>query len=127
MTTDLFSVSRTSGADVATQPEDLPRLFVQRANAGDVDGLLELYEGGAVLAVPGGGEVRGRSAIRRFYQELLASEPVFTPGEQRSVVRLGDVALTSTRLGSTTATADVARRQFDGTWRWVLGRPGVPG
>ena len=28
----------------ATQPEHLGRLFVERANAGEVDGLVELYE-----------------------------------------------------------------------------------
>ena len=34
----------------AAQPEDLGRLFLERANAGDVEGLVALYEPGAVLA-----------------------------------------------------------------------------
>ena len=32
------------------KPEDLARLFLDRANAGDVDGGVALYEAGAVLA-----------------------------------------------------------------------------
>jgi hypothetical protein len=36
------------------KPEDLARLFLDRANAGDVDGVVALYETGAVLAFPSG-------------------------------------------------------------------------
>ena len=38
----------------AAQPEDLGALFLERANAGDVEGLVALYEPGAVLAFPAG-------------------------------------------------------------------------
>ena len=41
-------------AERALQPEDLDRLFLERANAGDVDGVVDLYEPGAVLAFPPG-------------------------------------------------------------------------
>jgi ketosteroid isomerase-like protein len=37
-------------AERALQPEDLDRLFLERANAGDVDGVVDLYEPDAVLA-----------------------------------------------------------------------------
>ena len=33
----------------ATKPEDLARFFVERANSGDVEGLVDLYEPDAVL------------------------------------------------------------------------------
>ena len=36
--------------DAATEPGALAQLFNQRANAGDVEGLVALYEPGAVLA-----------------------------------------------------------------------------
>jgi hypothetical protein len=36
----------------ALQPEDLDRFFIQRANVGDVDGVVALYEPEAVLAFP---------------------------------------------------------------------------
>ena len=37
-------------AERARQPEDLDRLFLERANAGDVNGVVELYKPQAVLA-----------------------------------------------------------------------------
>jgi len=44
----------------------------------------------------------------------------FAIGEQRPAVIGGDLALTSTRLPDGTVTAEVARRQADGTWCWVI-------
>jgi hypothetical protein len=38
----------------AMQPEDLATFFLERANAGDVEGLVALYEPDAVLAFPPG-------------------------------------------------------------------------
>jgi ketosteroid isomerase-like protein len=111
--------------DAAMQPEDLSRLFVERVNARDVEGLVELYEPGAVLATPDGDAVRGEAEIRRFYADLTASAPLFAPGAQHPALRVGELALTSTRLPGGGATAEVARRQPDGTWRWVLDRPNV--
>jgi ketosteroid isomerase-like protein len=100
---------------------------VERANARDVEGLVALYERDAVLATPDGGEVRGEAGIRRFYATLTAAPaPRLAPGTQHPALRLGELALTSTRLpGGAGATAEVARRQPDGTWRWVLDRPNV--
>ena len=34
----------------AVEPEDLNRMFLERANAGDVDGVVARYEPNAVLA-----------------------------------------------------------------------------
>ena len=47
-------MSGDQGQQPAAQPEELGRFFVERANAGDVEGLVALYEPSAVLAVPGG-------------------------------------------------------------------------
>jgi ketosteroid isomerase-like protein len=38
----------------AKTPEDVDRLFEERVNAGDVDGVLALYEPGATLVMPEG-------------------------------------------------------------------------
>jgi hypothetical protein len=67
----------------ALDPEDLARFFVSRANAGDVEGLVALYEPDAVLAGSGGRIQVGTEAIRGFYAELLAERPRFELGEQR--------------------------------------------
>jgi ketosteroid isomerase-like protein len=109
----------------ATRPEDLSRLVVARLNAGDVDGLVDLYEPDAVLARPDGGVATGADEIRRFYERLVAGRPTFEPGTQLRTLLWGDLALTSSRLANGTITVEVARRQPDGTWRWVLDKPDV--
>ena len=53
----------TTNEDART-PEDLTRLFVERANAGDAGGIADLYEPEAVMAYPPGGVTVGRDAIR---------------------------------------------------------------
>ena len=107
----------------AREPEDLGRLFLERANAGDVEGVVALYEADAVLATPDGGVCRGAEAIRRFYAQLLQSQREFS-GESRPALRSGEIALTSTRFEGG-VTAEVARRQPDGTWRWAVDQPNV--
>jgi ketosteroid isomerase-like protein len=109
----------------AFDPEDLGRMFIERANAGDVDGLVALYETEAVLAAPPGNTVTGSEAIRQVYERLLADRLTFvTEGQQPPLVN-GDLALTSTRLPGGGATAEVARRQPDGTWLWAIDQPSI--
>ncbi|MBC7300724.1 MAG: nuclear transport factor 2 family protein [Nocardia sp.] len=111
----------------AQRPEDLSRLVVERLNAGDVDGLVELYESDAVLALPDGVVATGIDEIRAAYARLVADRPVFQPGHQAPALLAGDLALTSSRLpGGSGATVEVARRQPDGSWRWILDQPNAP-
>ena len=79
----------------AAEPQDLGALFLERTNAGDVDGAAALYEPDAVVAA--GGELANTS---------------------------GNLARTSTRLPRR-ATAEIARRQSDGTWLWVADQPNL--
>src|SRR5437762_13812028 len=97
--------------EAAKEPESLGRFFVERANAGDLEGLVALYEPTAVLAFPPGEVTAGHDAIRRVYREMLADRPKFAPAEIRPGLRNGDLALTSTRLAGGGATVEVARRQ----------------
>jgi ketosteroid isomerase-like protein len=120
-------MSENGERERAARPEDLSRLFVERANAGDVDGLVALYEPDALLAFPPGQVTAGSQAIRQAYQRLLADRPTFTAGDQQPALRHGDLALTSTRLVGGGATVEVARRQPDGTWLWVIDQPNVLG
>lgn len=121
----------------ATRPEDLSRFFQERANAGDVDGLVALYEPEAVLASPPGQLATGSEAIRRFFERMVAGKPTFG-GEPRPALRAGDLALTSTRFATAAvgpdgrpltfnATVEVARRQPDGTWLWLIDQPTILG
>src|SRR3954451_20102770 len=107
----------------ARRPGDLSRLFLERANASDVDGLVALYEPTAALALPTGDVARGVNAIREAYTQLLAGRPTFSAGKQRPPLIVGELALTSTRLLNGSATAEVARRQPDGTWLWQPTNP----
>jgi ketosteroid isomerase-like protein len=108
------------GHKLARDPQDLERLLVSRERAGDVDGMAALYEPHAVLDCGDGRLVSGREAIRPFYAELVTMGRKFDFGDQRAAIVSGDLALTSTRLPDGSVTAEVARRQADGTWLWVI-------
>jgi ketosteroid isomerase-like protein len=122
---EVRTVSADQERERAAQPEDLGRFFVQRANAADLEGLVALYESDAVLAVPGGALATGADAIRRALGRFLDRRPTIS-GESQPALRFGDLALTSTRFDGG-ATAEVARRQPDGTWLWVIDQPRVLG
>lgn len=117
--------SMHADAEHATHPEDLSRLIVERLNAGDIDGLTALYESHAVLALPDGEIATGSDEIRRAYERLVADRPQFEPGTQQPTLLSGDLALTSSRLANGVVTVEVARRQADGTWLWVIDQPNV--
>ncbi|MEV0973017.1 YybH family protein [Microtetraspora glauca] len=111
----------------AARPEDLSRFVVERLNAGDVEGLVALYEPDAVLALPNGRVATGSEEIRQAYEHLVADRPTFTPGRQQPTLRNGDLALTSVRLADGGVTVEVARRQPDSTWLWVIDQPSLLG
>ena len=125
-------------SSTARRPEDLAQLFEERVNTGDVEGLVALYEPEAVLHFPPGNVCTGVDAIRQLYQQMLAGTPSIKL-EPRAVLLAGDLALTSTRWTMTGpgpdgqpstmngTTAEVARRQPDGTWRWVIDEPNISG
>jgi len=104
----------------AKEPNDLERLFVERANGGDLEGLLALYEPEAVLASGDGAVAVGIEQIREFLVEFLADRPRLDPSVQAAALCSGDLALTSSRLSNGDLTAEIARRQPDGTWLWAV-------
>jgi ketosteroid isomerase-like protein len=108
----------------AMTPEDRTRLFVERANAGDVEGLVELYEPDAVMAFPPGSITTGHAALRELFTQMLSSRPHFEPEPPLSTVRMGELALTSTPpKDDAGARAQVVRRQPDGSWRRIIDQP----
>jgi enoyl-CoA hydratase/carnithine racemase/ketosteroid isomerase-like protein len=124
---------------VARDPENLSRLFSERASAGDLDGLMELYEAGARFIGPNGGDAEGERTIRERLSDLLAMEPNIVSTDTQSV-RAGDVALLSNRwqmsfgnggggssAGIEGTSTEVARRQPDGSWRLVIDDPASVG
>lgn len=103
----------------AASPEDLVRLFAERANAGDVEGLVDLYETEATLAA-GERLSRGRTAIRQFYDTLLERKKAFTGAKVMQKIEGSDLAMTIAQAPGGGLSLEVARRQRDGTWRWVI-------
>ncbi|KQQ26344.1 hypothetical protein ASF58_13290 [Methylobacterium sp. Leaf125] len=104
---------------IAYEPEDLARLFNERANAGDLDGLISLYEHDAVVAA-GKVVATGHNEIRQFYADLLARKSDFPAAETLPAIRNGDLAMTFARLPNGTISVETARRQADGGWRWLI-------
>jgi uncharacterized protein (TIGR02246 family) len=115
----------------ATTPEQIHRLFEEAFNAGDLDALMELYEPSAALIAQPGSVAHGNEQMRAALQGFLALKGRITL-ETKLVVTVGDLAYLANTwslngtgpdghpvvLGATTA--EVARRQADGTWRYVI-------
>lgn len=107
-------------AQPAREPNDLEKFFVERVNAGDVEGLVALYEGTAILDCGKGGKIVGADQIRTFFQNYLLSRPQLVASVQAPALCNGDLALTSSRHSDGNISAEIARRQPDGSWLWVV-------
>jgi ketosteroid isomerase-like protein len=108
----------------AQRPEDLTRLFVERANAKDAAGIAALYEEDAVMAYPPGQTTVGRAAIQALWEQVLRSAPRFAYEEPLPTLVSGDIGLTATAAKDDAgARAQVVRRQPDGTWLRLLDQP----
>ena len=83
---------------------------------------MALYEPHAVLDCGDGRLRRGRDAIQDFFTAAVAAGKKYELGDQRPALTAGDLALTSTRLPDGSVTAEVGRRQPDGTWLWIIDR-----
>lgn len=66
----------------ARNPNELEKFFVDRANAGDIDGLVALYEPQAVLVSDNGHQVAGTDQIRQFFAEYLEGRPRLNHSDQ---------------------------------------------
>lgn len=116
----------------ATEPADLHTLFAAAVNAKDADALLALYEPTGLAVHLDGSTNAGEAELRAMVDDLLTTIE-HIDGETRKVIVAGDIAITSAtwraRLAGpeggegTGTTAEVSRRQPDGTWRWVIDDP----
>jgi ketosteroid isomerase-like protein len=113
----------------AVDPSALHALVEQGFNDGDVEALVRLYEPGARMVRDDGTAAVGTDEIRALLTGLL--EPGGRIGVvTRYAVEAGDLALLSNvwtyedEGGSfSSVTAEVARRQDDGSWRYVIDNP----
>lgn len=118
----------------ARTPEEVHRLWAELFSAGDLDGLVDLYEPDAIIAARPGRAVTGYTALREVLESFLAPEAKFDLQFQEAL-QCGDIALLYSRwtlIGTRPDgrevnvrgfTSDVVRQQADGSWRFVIDNP----
>ena len=118
----------------AHQPSELHVIFREAFNRGDVDALAALYESGATLVV-NGEPVTGVEHVRAAIETWLAPPRGLMRLDTRAIIEspagfavLHGTWTIETVAGASDSTAqgvstEVARRQEDGTWRFVIDCP----
>jgi uncharacterized protein (TIGR02246 family) len=117
----------------ARRPEDLDTMIGQFLNAGDVESALALYEPDAAFVVEPGNVATGKDAIRRVLVDIVATKPTITI--EVEAVESGDIALLygswslsatnpdGSAANTTGRSREVARRQPNGDWLFVIDDP----
>jgi uncharacterized protein (TIGR02246 family) len=118
----------------ARAPEDLDRLFAAALNSGDIEALMRLYEPQAALRPAPDQVVQGHAAIRSALNGFLAMKPTIELSP-KILGQSNDIALVTadwTLKGTgpdgapvqmSGRSAEVARRQADGTWLFAIDTP----
>jgi uncharacterized protein (TIGR02246 family) len=114
----------------ARSPEDVDALFEKALNAGDLEGLVALYEPDATLIPQPGLEAKGRDAIRQALAPLVEGKAQIDLRVGRTVRSGDELAATygvwTMKMGDqelSGRTIEVVRRQPDGTWLFVIDDP----
>lgn len=114
-------------------PAAINAAFAAGYNSRDVEALAALYEQDAVVTNPDGSVAVGIDAIRVHLGHLVELGGVMT-SENRHAVPNGDLALVGAdwaidfndgRERIVGRSAEVVRRQPNGSWRYVLDHPGA--
>lgn len=120
---------------VARTPEELHELFLARVNARDHEGLMALYASECAGSDLEANFLPDRTAISAFVAGFLTIVRELT-GTTRKCLISGDIALLSSdwsavvepeegqKVETHGRSAEVARRQPDGSWRFVIDDPG---
>lgn len=114
-------------------PDQLHDLFFALANAHDLDGIMEMYEPTCVGVDLEGNIVNGAAEMRAFLAGFLSVLKKIE-GSTRKLILRGDTALLSSEWRAVIATpegevsargtsAEVLRRQPDGSWRVIVDDP----
>ncbi|MFJ8390382.1 YybH family protein [Streptomyces sp. NPDC094438] len=119
---------------VITDPAILPILFQDALNAGDVDGVLALFAPGAGMRTAAGEHIAGTEALRAEIGGTVAARGRLTNVQRHTLVGAGTALLVTDwtmeidgpgggRLAPTGTTANIARRDADGGWRFTVLNP----
>jgi uncharacterized protein (TIGR02246 family) len=114
----------------ARTPEDCDRLFAEYVNAGNLDGVVGLYEPGASLVQQDGSAAVGKPAIREALGGMLAANAKLRMNVTRTaragddlVVLYNDWSLSAGGNEMKGKAIEVVRRQPDGTWLFAVDDP----
>ncbi|MEM5456518.1 nuclear transport factor 2 family protein [Paraburkholderia phytofirmans] len=112
----------------ATNPEEICRLFQQDMAEGDLESALSVYDPDAVFLNQSRDVSKGREGLRQELAPLAAMKVRFD-FKVKQVIETGDIALMHTEWTVSAPepmkvyAIEVARRQQDGSWRWLIGDP----
>jgi uncharacterized protein (TIGR02246 family) len=114
----------------ARSPEEVDALFEKAMNAGDLDGLVALYEPNATLVTAPGQVATGTEAIRMGLKGFLDQKPQIDLKVEQTVGGSDGLAAcygvwTMTVGGQemTGKSIEIVRRQADGTWLFAIDDP----
>ncbi len=121
-------------SSLVTDPAKLPVLFQDALNAGDIDGVLALFAPGAGMRTVAGELVVGAEALRAEISGTVAARGRLTNVQRHTLVGADTVLLVTDwtleidlpggeRIAPTGSTANVARRDADGGWRFTVLNP----
>jgi len=112
----------------ASSPEQICHLFKQYMAKGDIEALLSIYDPEAVFLNQSGEVKKGRQGLREELAPFASAKATFD-FSIKQIIQSGDIALMHTQWTVSSPQAislyaiEVARRQPDGTWCWLIGDP----
>ena len=109
----------------AKQPGELAKMFEKAITSGDIDAVIALYEKDAASPDQAGTVHKGVDEIRTAFIPFAQMKPDIKC-DPRKVVEAGDIALIHnywTMSGASGHAVEVARRQGDGSWLYVIDDP----
>jgi uncharacterized protein (TIGR02246 family) len=126
---DLYRAAQGRGT-----PEQVLKSIVDGINTGNLDALMPLYEAEAAFATQPGSLSHGLPGVREALAGFIATKGTLDLNVTR-VLEADDLALVTTMWSFTGSgpdgqpvklaaqSADVLRRQGDGSWRFVIDNP----
>jgi len=112
----------------AKTPEEICRLFQRYMAEGNLDAVLSVYDPEAVLRNQAGEVKKGADGLRQELAPFAAAKATFD-FNIKQIIQSSDIALMHTEWKifapqpMSVYAIEVARRQPDGTWRWLIGDP----
>jgi ketosteroid isomerase-like protein len=115
----LGPLGRKGSVGPMASPEELCHGFAAAVAAGDLDAVVELYAADAVVTLPRCREAAGHVAIRAAFEAALHRGLDLGVVSVGRPIVTGSLACTTTTDSAGRVHTQVARREADGSWRWI--------